>query len=95
MSKGRQAFGDWLRLAIADIERKDLELFAYLLRVLLTEIIDEAIRARSPKDRRLRPIDSPISVEEYHDSVEKVEDRWLKRKIIEREKELESFAIYH
>ena len=44
MSKGKKVLCEWLNLDIKAIERKDLELFSYLIRVLLTVIIDEALR---------------------------------------------------
>ena len=40
LSKGRQVFCDWLSLNLTSVDRKELELFAYLLRVLLTVIVD-------------------------------------------------------
>ncbi len=73
LSKGKQVLGDWLRLSLSNIDRKNLELFAYLLRVLLTDILDTAVRAKSPiNDRCLHPIAEALSVEDYHDAVEEV-----------------------
>lgn len=43
----------------------------------------------------MRPVNTPITVEEYHESVEKVQEKWLKKRIYERENELEVFTIYH
>jgi hypothetical protein len=39
--------GSWLQIKVDAVDRKDLEVFAYLLRVLLTKIVEQAIRNRS------------------------------------------------
>ena len=53
------------------IDRKDLEVFAYLLRVMLARVVEYAIRSRSPS-RSLFEIGEPISVEEYYEAVDQV-----------------------
>jgi len=53
------------------VDRKDLEVFAYLLRVMLARIVDCAIRSRSPS-RSLFEIEEPINVEEYYEAVDQI-----------------------
>ena len=53
------------------MDRKELELFAYLLRVLLTVIVDQALRFRT-LDRTLQLLTTPISVENYDEAVQLV-----------------------
>lgn len=40
LSRGRNLLCDWLQLRIESIKSKDLELFAYLLRVLLSRLVE-------------------------------------------------------
>jgi hypothetical protein len=72
MSKGKQAFVDWLNLDGILIDRKDLDLFAYLLRVLITAIVDTALRSRSIELKLVHLNILPITVEQYHDAVETI-----------------------
>jgi len=69
LSKGKPLFGEWLQLKLSVIPFKDLELFAYLIRVLLTKIVEQAIRMRSGT---LSVVTEPITVEEYNDAVDQV-----------------------
>ena len=45
--------------------------------------------------RTLQLLTTPISVEHYDEAVQLVQDKWLKLRIIEREKEMQAFMIYH
>jgi hypothetical protein len=73
LSKGKPLFGEWLQLKLSVIPQKDLELFAYLIRVLLTKIVEQAIRIRSGT---LSVVTEPITVEEYNDAVDHVKG-WI------------------
>jgi hypothetical protein len=90
--RGRQLLCDWLQLAHDQLDRKDLEVFAYLLRVLLTRIVEEAIRAQSPQGA-LYEVEGPIGVEEYQEAVDRVRAQLL-FKISERELNLKAFQVY-
>ena len=100
ITRGRHLLCDWLRLNQDSVERKDLELFAYLLRVLLSAIVDQAIRNRAHAEEtgfyELREVKGrPISIEEYHEAVDKVKEKWIMGKIEERDREIEAFQVYH
>lgn len=71
LSRGRNMVCEWLQLKIDLIDKKDLEVFAYLLRVLLARIVEHAIRSRSPS-HSLFEIEEPIGVEEYYEAVDQV-----------------------
>jgi hypothetical protein len=53
------------------IDRKNLELFAYVIRVILTMIVEQAIRNRQlsiSNEPALVQIYEPLQVEEYHEA---------------------------
>lgn len=72
------------------IDRKDLEVFSYLLRVLLSRIVEQAIRYRCKSESHLSELAEPISVEEYFEAVDTVNAQ-ISAKIKERELDLHAF----
>lgn len=46
VSRGKHVLCQWLDLNVELLPKKDLEVFAYALRVVLTQIVEQAIRAR-------------------------------------------------
>jgi hypothetical protein len=47
LTRGKPLFCDWLHLAIDHIDKKDIEVFSYVLRIILQKIIEQAVRSRN------------------------------------------------
>jgi len=82
-----------LKIEKTQADPKNIELFAYIMRVLLTMIVEQAIRNRNyqiSKESILRELAEAITLEEYHDAVQIIKDH-INSKITQRQLDLEAF----
>ena len=63
LSRGKHLLCTWLHLNVDSFDKKSsLELFAYVLRIMLSNIVTCAVRQRSAS---LKELSEPLTVEEY------------------------------
>ena len=78
LSRGKHLLCDWLKINVEILEKKDLEVFSYVLRVILGKIVEYAVRARNSPDKShngpLMELSTPITEQEYKDAINIVRD---------------------
>eukprot|EP00347_Sterkiella_histriomuscorum_P019782 403340312 len=108
LSRGKHLLCHWLDLNVELIEKRDLEIFAYVLRIMLAQIVEQAVRNRNCQSQenleqqnqkqqyiqqKLVQIQEPLTLEDYKKAVDQVNDR-IMQKIRRRELIIKSFKLF-
>ncbi|CDW86766.1 UNKNOWN [Stylonychia lemnae] len=96
LSRGKHLLCHWLDLNVDLFDKKDLEIFSYVLRIILGRIVEQAVRNRNQQESHqfvLKQIKTSIELEEYHLAVDQVKEQMVKR-IRNRELGIEAFQVF-